>query len=65
MVEKITIRELRARHKMSQEEAAKKIGVSTQTYNSWENDFGKVKIRFASKVAELYKVKLDDIFFED
>ena len=63
MVEKITIRELRARHKMSQEEAAKKIGVSTQTYNSWENYFGKV--RFASKVAELYKVKLDDIFFED
>ncbi len=59
-----TLKELRARKNWSQEETAKKIGISTQTYNSWESDFGKVKARNAIKVANLFGVKMDDIFFE-
>lgn len=58
-----TLKELRARKNWTQQEAAEKLGISTQTYNSWESDFGKVKIRAAAKVASLYGVKLDQIAF--
>ncbi len=56
-----TLKELRARKNWTQQEAAEKLGISTQTYNSWEADFGKVKIRAASNVARMYGVKLDQI----
>lgn len=60
---KYTLKELRAKHNMTQEMAAEKLGVSTQTYNAWEQDFGRVKTRNANKVAKLFDVKLDEIFF--
>lgn len=56
-----TLKELRARKNWTQQEAAEKLGISTQTYNSWEADFGKVKIRAASNIARMYGVKLDQI----
>jgi len=56
-----TLKELRARKDWTQEETAKKLGISTQTYNSWEADFGKVKIKAASEVARLFGVKIDQI----
>lgn len=56
-----TLKELRARKDWTQQETAEKLGVSTQTYNSWENDFGKVKIKAASEVARIFGVKLDQI----
>lgn len=59
-----TLKELRARKGLSQSDAAKKLGVSVQTYGSWENDFGIVKARNAVKVAKLFGVKVDDIFFD-
>ena len=62
-MEKITLEELRFKKRMTQEQVAKEIGISTQTYNSWEKDFGKVKIRNAQKIANFYGVKLDEIFF--
>lgn len=58
-----SLRELRARNNWTQQETATKLGISTQTYNSWEADFGRVKIRSAAKVAELFGVKLDEIKF--
>lgn len=56
-----TLKELRARKNLTQSQAAKELGISTQTYNSWESNFGKVKLKAASKVAEFYGVKLDQI----
>lgn len=56
-----TLKELRARKNWTQQETAERLGISTQTYNAWESDFGKVKIRAASNVAELFGVKLDQI----
>ena len=44
MAKKVTLKELRARMDWTQEETAKKLGVTLQTYNAWEQDFGKVKI---------------------
>ena len=58
-----TLKELRARKNWTQQEAAERLGISTQTYNSWESDFGKVKVRAASSVANLYGVKIDQILF--
>lgn len=58
-----TLKELRARKNWTQQEVAERLGISTQTYNSWESDFGKVKVRAASSVANLYGVKIDQILF--
>lgn len=58
-----SLKELRARKGLSQLETAKKLGVSVQTYNAWEADFGMVKARNAIKIANLFGVKVDDIFF--
>ncbi len=59
-----SLKELRARKGLSQLETAKKLGVSVQTYNAWEADFGMVKARNAIKIANLFGVKVDDIFFD-
>lgn len=59
-----TLKELRARKGLTQVEVAEKMGVSTQTYCAWENDFGIVKARNAAKLAHLFGVKVDDIFFD-
>ena len=58
-----SLKELRARKGLSQLETAEKLGVSVQTYNAQEADFGMVKVRNAVKIANLFGVKVDDIFF--
>ena len=58
-----TLKELRARKGMNQSEVAKELGVSVQTYGTWEADFGIVKTRNAVKVARFFGVKVDDIYF--
>lgn len=60
---KYTLKELRARKDMTQAEIAKAFNVSTQTYGAWEKDFGMVKVRDASMIAEFHNVNLDEIFF--
>jgi len=54
--------ELRARYSLTQEQTAKKLGVSTTTYCAWENNFGMVRLSMAKKIADLFQVKIDDIF---
>ncbi|MCI8631038.1 MAG: helix-turn-helix domain-containing protein [Firmicutes bacterium] len=65
MPEKSTLKELRAKMDWTQEETAKKLGISLQTYNAWEQDFGNVKISSAEAIAKLFNVKLDNIFFSN
>lgn len=60
---KYSLKELRARKNWTQQETAKKLGISTQTYNAWEQDFGRVKVRDGNRVAQLFGVTLDEIFF--
>lgn len=60
---KYTLKELRAKHNLTQLDLAKKVGVSIQTYNAWESDFGVIKISQANKIANILGVTLDDIFF--
>lgn len=63
-MEQYSLKELRARKNITQADAAENLGVSTQTYNSWEADFGKVKLRSAVAVASFFGVKLDQIKLE-
>lgn len=58
---KYTLKELRARHNLTQRETARKLGVSMQTYNAWERDISNVGISKVLAVAELFGVGLEDI----
>lgn len=61
---KFSLRELRARKRVTQKEAAKDLGVSTTTYNAWEKDVSGVAVRKVARIAEYYGVSLDEIDFD-
>jgi len=63
--DRYSVKELRVRANWTQERTAKNLGISTQTYNAWERNFGMVKMQNARRVAELFDVSVDDIFFDD
>lgn len=57
-----TIKELRARKNVTQAEAAKALGISTQTYCAWERDISNVSVSKVIAVADYYGVSLGEIF---
>lgn len=59
---KYTLKELRARKDVTQEQAAKALGVSAQTYNAWEKDISNVSVSKVLKVANYYGVNISNIF---
>lgn len=61
---KKSLKELRAREKLTQSDMAKKLGISIQTYNFWENNFPKLSIEKAIKVADALNTTLDEIYIE-
>lgn len=63
--QRYSLRELRARHNLTQADMAKKIGISLTTYNNWENNFGRLSVNKANTVASILGVTLDEIFFAD
>ncbi len=58
---KYTLKELRARLDKTQAQAAEDLGISTTTYNGWEQDLSNVAISKVYAVAEYFKVTIDDI----
>ena len=56
------LKELRMIEGWTQEEVAKKLGVSKQTYNHYENEKRKPGLTTIKKLAEVYQVDLDRIF---
>lgn len=60
---KYSLKELRARKKETQEEAATALGISPQTYLAWEKDISNVAIGKVLKVAEHFGVDLVEIDF--
>lgn len=65
MVEKemqFTLKELRARKNETQEQVANEIGVSVQTYNSWEKSISNVAVSKVNALAKHFDVKLTQIF---
>jgi transcriptional regulator with XRE-family HTH domain len=62
---KYTIKELRARNNYTQEELAKLAGLNPRTINMYENNIENLRrssYRNIEKLAEVLKVKVDDIF---
>jgi DNA-binding XRE family transcriptional regulator len=57
-----TLKELRARHSYTQAQTAEKLGISTQTYNAWEQDISRVRIGDVQKLAQLFNVEVGQIF---
>ena len=58
-----SLKELRARKNETQEQVAKNLGISTQTYNAWERDISNVAVSKVMAVAKYFGVGLEDIFF--
>lgn len=59
-----SLKELRARKQWTQQETAKRLGISPQTYNAWEKDISHVAISKVNALANLFGVKIGQIFFE-
>lgn len=57
-----SIKELRARKNMTQEQVAKALGISTQTYCAWEKDISNVAIGKVQAVADFFDVRIGQIF---
>lgn len=62
---KHTIKDLRVRAGLSQNEAATKLGVTPPTLRKWENDSSVLSLRQMKEIANLYHIPLEYIAFGD
>ena len=58
-----SVKELRARKNETQKQVANKIGISPQTYCSWEKDISNVAVSKVRALAEHFGVTLNQIKF--
>jgi len=56
-----SIKELRARHNLTQVQCAKALDVSFNTWNNWEQTPGKIQMKKALEISRLFNVLLDEI----
>ena len=62
---KFSLKELRARHNLTQEELARLAGLSPKTINYYEKDVNRLRgasFRNLEKLAEVLNVKIDEFF---
>jgi putative transcriptional regulator len=59
------LKELRARHDLTQEDLAAKVGVSRQTIVAIEKEKYDPSLSLAFKLAKCFSVKIEDLFQED
>jgi Predicted transcriptional regulators len=59
------LKELRARHDMTQEDLAEKVGVSRQTIVAIEKQKYDPSLSLAFRLARCFGVKIEDIFEEE
>lgn len=64
LLEKKSLKELRARKNKTQQQVAEDIGVSTSTYNSWEKYLGNVAISKCMILADYYEVPIEVLKIE-
>ena len=60
---KNTLKVQRAIHDLTQEDLAEKVDVTRQTINSIEKQKYDPSLKLAFKLAKLFNVKVDEIFF--
>ena len=58
------LKELRARHDMTQEDLAAKVGVSRQTINAIEKEKYDPSLPLAFKLARCFGLMIEDLFME-
>lgn len=59
------LKELREKEGLSYEDMANKLGISKAYYWQLEHKNRRLYYDMAKKIAEIFKLKPDDIFFED
>jgi putative transcriptional regulator len=58
-----TLKELRARHQLTQSDLAKAMKVSTSKISYLEHDSTKVSLQFAKNIATFYNIPVESIYF--
>ncbi|MEH7198542.1 helix-turn-helix domain-containing protein [Priestia megaterium] len=59
------LEKLREEQKMSQEEAAKQVGVSVQHIHKWENNQSYPEIQHLLKLGDIYRTTIDEFIKKD
>ena len=59
------LKRLRTQNRFTQSEVADILNVKPQTYNSWENGKTDIKGDFIPKIAELFKVKIEELYKDE
>lgn len=62
--QKYYLKELRMRKKMTQKEVADELGISVQTYSSWEKDITNVAVKRVEALAKYYGCSIDELNFK-
>ena len=62
MIIRNRLREFRARYRMTQEELARRVGVTRQTIIAIENGKYLPSLKLAFKLAKTFNVKIEDLF---
>ena len=62
---KISLAAARVNARLTQEEVAKEMGVSKNTVVSWEKEASEPSISQARKLAKIFGIELNHIFFAD
>ena len=61
-VPKITIKELRARHNLTQEQFAKSVGTTPQTVSAWEKNVLSISPKNMANICNKYHIKSSDLY---
>jgi transcriptional regulator with XRE-family HTH domain len=56
---------LRGKTKFSQQDIANMLDLDRTTYINWENETSDIKSQYLPKLAEIFKVNIDDLFDND
>ena len=59
------LKRLRSKTKYSNQDIADLLGVDRNTYANWENETTDVKSQFIPQLADIFKVKIQDLFEEE
>lgn len=56
------LKKLRSKTKFSQQEITDMLGLDRNTYTNWENETTDIKSQYIPKLAEIFNVKIQDLF---
>lgn len=62
VVPKITIKELRARYDLTQEEFAKSVGTTPQTVSAWEKNVLSISPKNMANICNKYHLQASDLY---